>query len=155
MAGPEGILPETARHGTNAMRLSARYARDLLEGDLREWDDRVLRGEYHPSVTVEYVLATRSGQWPDLEAAVGARPHDDEWSRAVVVEYAGRVLGGRWEEQEGRLAASARHLFDYAERVIGGRLPPALHDAMERHRVLDVDPAERHHADKYFKKHGT
>ena len=137
------------------MRVSTRYGQDVLGVDLREWDARVLRGEYHPSVTVEYALATKGGQWRDLEKAVADRPDDDDWSRSMVVEYAQKVLSGRWENQECRLVASARHLFEYAEQVVGGRLPPALHEAMGKHRILDVDPAERHFVDAYFGKYGT
>jgi hypothetical protein len=154
-AGLQAILLEIAKHGTHAMRLSARYAQDLLDGDLREWDAKVLRGEYHPSVTVEYVLSTKDGRWPDLEAAVRDRPHEDDWSRGVVVEYASRVLGDRWMAEEERLERSARSLLEYADKVARGRLPDELHDAMERHRVLDVDPEEQRHAAEYFTKYGT
>lgn len=136
------------------MRPLALYAQDVLGVDLRDGDARVLQGEYHASMTVEYALATKGGRWNDLEEAVADRPEDD-WSCSVVLEYAQRVLSGRWEEQEGRLVASARHLFDYAEQVIRGRLPDPLHEAMKKHRVLAVDPAERKSADEYLGKYGV
>jgi len=150
----EPILLEASKDGVHAMRMSTRYAKETLGVDLREWDAKVLRGEYHPTVTAEYALATKGGQWDDLEKAVAETPDDDEWSRSVVVEYAQRVLSDRWQEQEGRLVASARHLYDYAERVVGGRLPDELHEAMGRHRVLTVDPEERNFVDEYFGKYG-
>lgn len=142
----EPILLEASKVGVHAMR--------RLGDDLQEWDAKVLRGEYHSTVTVEYAIATKGGQWEGLEKAVAERPDHDEWSRSVVVEYAQRVLSGRWQEQERRLNGSAWHLFDYAERVVEGRLPPALHEAMEKHRALAVDPAERNFVDEYFRKYG-
>jgi hypothetical protein len=115
---------------------TAQYPKEVIEADRREWDAKVLRGDYHATVTVEYAVSTKNGQWKELEEAVKARPLDDEWARSIVDEYAQRVLGGRWESEEDRLKGSAWHLLDYANRVMKGRLPNDFHDEMVRYEIL-------------------
>jgi hypothetical protein len=147
----EPILVQGFSGGKHAKRYALEYAEEFMDGDLSEWDAKVLQGDYHASVTVEYAIATKGGHWADLEQAVGSKPHEDDWSRSVVVEYAERVLKGQWTQEEHRLMGSAKHLMEYADRLNRGRLPDDLHEAMRKHRVLDIDNTI---VDAYCKKYG-
>jgi hypothetical protein len=136
-------------YGIGASHLAMAYVEEFMDNDLQDWDDSVLRGDYDATVTAEYAVVTADGPWSDLENAVTMRPVNDEWARSVVLEYARRVLKGRWAKEEHRLTDSPRHMLEYAEKVVKGRLPDALHDEMAKYKILHM---ENEFADRYFDK---
>jgi hypothetical protein len=147
----EPILIQALSHGGTA-DLAMAYVEEFMDGDLQDWDDSVLRGDYDATVTAEYAAITKDGPWTDLEDAVKMRPFNDEWARSVVLAYARRVLQGGWAKQEHRLKDSPKHMLEYADTVSKGRLPDALHNEMAKYRILYI---ENEFVDRYFERYGT
>jgi hypothetical protein len=70
----EPILLQSIPYGIGASRLAMAYVEEFMDGDLQDWDDSVLRGDYDATVTAEYAAVTKDGPWTDLEDAVAAAP---------------------------------------------------------------------------------
>lgn len=148
----EPLMLEFAKVCHRAMTFAVWYAEDFLDGQWQDLEDAVLEGSCDPAATAEYARSTREGVWPELEAVIKSRPLLDDWGRSATLEYAIRVIKGRWHAEEERLKGSAACLAVYASRVIKGRLPDELHDAMKKH--LFIGDKERSSVERYFSKYG-
>lgn len=105
-------------------------ARMALEGTMREWREADLRFTVDE---VAEVLAAR-GAPVDLERAQRTLAHTQGWPVGVVI---GRFMEGEGASP-GELRRVKRHLFDFFDQEVMGRLPPELQRFLLRCSVLDV-----------------
>lgn len=100
---------------------------------------------------VRYVARCVGGRWTSAEHYILAIPCR-RLRRWGVLQYCGLVVKGRWKEAEHVLKNSGRHLFVYANKILKGRLPVALHNRM----VLEAWPATQvKYRNAYTRKYGV
>jgi hypothetical protein len=97
-----------------------------------------------------YACFARRKRWPAGEKALLSHPVTDGVLDAIIMYMFG-VVGGRWRKAEPLLADSPRHLLEYADKVLKGRLPDRLHNTMVLRSFETPDDA---HIREYIGKHG-
>jgi len=106
---------------------------------------------FKPICIVNYGCFVRRKRWPAGEKALLSHPPTHNLRDAIMM-YAFAVVGRRWKKAEPLFQNSPQHLLKYADRLLKGRLPNALHNKM----VMEVWPADQtRYRDEYIKKYGV
>ena len=93
------------------------YARDLIGGRWRAFEERVRRCECHPATVVWYTRRIIGSSWKQGENCLLQLPHAKHTSHALV-GYARHIHKGRWRAAEETIARSPSASRRYATQIV-------------------------------------
>lgn len=137
--------------GRSHITVGVDYAERIRKSAWRGLERQLLLSQPTPLTApsiVKYACFTRCKRWPAGEKVLLSHPPGDR-VLSLLVAYASAVVGKRWRKVEALIMTCPKHLLEYADSVMRGRLPAVLHQAMHMHTVMG-DPD----AKKYFHKYG-